>query len=71
MKTLFHLSDQARLRVVYQDESVFGSALGPRADETVRQLVPEIVTLWKHAGLAALVARSEEMLLDARARAAR
>jgi hypothetical protein len=46
-----HLDDRARLRVVYRDESTFGSALSPRSDEAVRQLVPEIVTLWKHKGL--------------------
>lgn len=56
------LRDSIKFRLVYADETRFGSTVSGRIDETVRTLCREIVAAREQVGLAQLIARSHALL---------
>src|SRR5581483_4762801 len=56
------IDENFRLRIVYQDESPFGSAVSGECDETIRSLCPDIVSAWKQSGLRDVILCGRQML---------
>jgi L-ascorbate metabolism protein UlaG (beta-lactamase superfamily) len=60
--TLKRLSDEIKFHLIYQDETPFGSAIGDRANHTIRTLCDNIVQHRQDFGLQDVITRSRELL---------